>query len=286
MKVAWRCCGFRGLVAGFLLWLIDAVIPAVPAVTQQVGEVFQDCDVCPKMIVVSAGRFIMGSPETEEGRFDTEGPRRVVIIESFAVGVYEVTFEQWDTCAWAGSCGGAIPEDEGWGRTDRPVINVNWEDAQAYTAWLSAATGQEYRLLSEAEWEYVARAGTQTARYWGESEADQCRYANGDDDDLSCSDGYENTAPVGSFQPNEFGLHDVLGNVWEWTQDCWVGDYSEASNDGSARQSESNDCSSRALRGGSWGNSSRNLRSANRDWPLPGRERSTRFGFRVARSVP
>ena len=152
-------------------------------------------------------------------------------------------------------------------------------------SWLSKTTGQEYRLLSEAEWEYVARAGTETARYWGESETEQCRYANGDDDDLSCSDGYENTAPVGSFQPNRFGLHDVLGNVWEWTEDCWVEGYSDASTNGSARQSQSDECSARVLRGGSWGNSPRFLRSANRDRPLEGRENHPRIGFRVARSV-
>ena len=251
---------------------------------QEVGEVFQDCEECPRMVVVPDGRFIMGSPGTEEDRLDGEGPRRVVSIESFAVGVYEVTFEEWDACAWAGGCGGAIPEDEGWGRADRPVINVNWEDAQAYVAWLSEATGQEYRLLSEAEWEYVARAGTQTARYWGESEENQCRYANGNDEDLSCSDGYENTAPVGSFQPNAFGLHDVLGNVWEWTADCWIGDHADAPNDRSARESESDDCSSRVTRGGSWGSPPRRLRSAARTYPT--RENSPHVGFRVARRVP
>ncbi len=287
MKLARRFRGFRwGVVAGFLLGSIGVVVPAVvPAVAQEVGEVFRDCEECPRMVVVSAGRFIMGSPETEEARFDDEGPRRVVLIDSFAVGVYEVTFEEWDACAWAGGCGSAIPEDEGWGRANRPVINVNWDDAQAYVAWLSGATGQKYRLLSEAEWEYVARAGTQTARYWGESEGEQCRYANGDDDDLSCSDGYENTAPVGSFQPNGFGLYDVLGNVWEWTQDCWIEDYSDARNNGSARESGSDECASRVLRGGSWFSSSRSLRSANRDLPLGTGHHNT-IGFRVARSVP
>ncbi len=285
MKVAWRFCGFGcGVAAGFLPWVIGAVVPGVSAVAQQVGEVFGDCDDCPEMIVVPTGRFIMGSPETEEGRlYDMEGPRRVVSIESFAVGVYEVTFEEWDACAWAGGCGGAIPEDEGWGRANRPVINVDWEDAMAYVAWLSAATGREYRLLSEAEWEYVARAGTESARYWGDSEADQCRYANGNDEDLSCSDGYENAAPVGSFQPNGFGLHDVLGNVWEWTADCWIEDYAAAPNDGSVRESESGECSSRVIRGGSWGNAPGRLRSAVRTWPL--REKHPRIGFRVARGV-
>ncbi len=268
------------------LWI--AICADAPvAVAQEVGEVFQDCDECPRMVVVPGGRFIMGSPEAEEGRFlDQEGPRRIVSIESFAVGVYEVTFEEWDACAWAGGCGGVIPEDEGWGRADRPVINVDWEGAQAYVTWLSGATGQGYRLLSEAEWEYVARAGTESARYWGESEADQCRYANGNDEELSCSDGYENAAPVGSFRPNGFGLHDVLGNVWEWVEDCWIEDHSGAPNDGSARESESDECSSRVIRGGSWRSDAWGLRSAHRSYPVPGRERSASFGFRVARSVP
>ncbi len=284
MKLPRRFRGFRwGVVAGFLLSLIGAVLPAVPVEARQVGEVFRDCDECPRMVVVPDGRFIMGSPGTEEDRLDGEGPRRVVSIESFAVGVYEVTFEEWDACAWGGGCSGAIPEDEGWGRADRPVINVSWEDAQAYVAWLSEATGQEYRLLSEAEWEYVARAGTQTARYWGESDDNQCRYANGNDEDLSCSDGYENTAPVGSFQANSFGLHDLLGNVWEWTADCWIGDHTDAPNDGSARESESDDCSSRVTRGGSWGSPPRRLRSAARTYTT--RENHPRVGFRVARRV-
>ena len=285
MKLARRFRGFRrGIVAGFLLWLIGAVVSAVPVEARQVGEVFRDCDECPRMVVVPGGRFIMGSPETEEGRSHWEGPRRVVSIESFAAGVYEVTFAEWDACAWAGGCGGLIPEDNGRGRGDRPVANVNWEDAQAYVGWLSGATGQEYRLLSEAEWEYVARAGTQTARYWGETEEGQCQYANGSDDDLSCSDHFENTAPVGSFPPNGFGLHDVLGNVWEWTADCWIEDYSDAPNDGSARESESDECPSRVLRGGSWYSPPVSQRSANRT-PMRAAWTLDSIGFRVARSV-
>ena len=255
----------------------------VPAEAQEVDQVFQDCDVCPRMVVVPGGRFIMGSPETEEGRGDDEGPRRVVSIESFAVGVYEITFEEWDACAWEGGCGGAIPEDEGWGRANRPVVNVSWDDAQAYVTWLSGTTGQEYRLLTEAEWEYVARAGTQTARHWGDSESEQCMHANGNDDDVSCSDGFANSAPVGSLHPNAFGLYDMLGNVWEWVEDCWHDSYSNAPNDGSAAPSES-DCSYRVLRGGSTANDPAKLRSAHRgNWyPTIGHRY---YGFRVARSV-
>ena len=227
------------------------------------GTVFRDCAVCPEMVVVAAGSFMMGSPTWEEGRFDDEGPQhRVTIGSPFAVGVYEVTFAEWDACVGAGGCGGYRPEDEGWGRGRRPAINVSWDDAQGYVQWLSRETGEQYRLLTEAEWEYVARAGTTTARYWGDSESGQCRNGNGYDrtshaeygwdwnEPVACSDGYVDTAPAGSFQPNAFGLYDVLGNVWEWTEDCWNDDYSSAPTDGSAWQS--GDCSPRVLRGGSW----------------------------------
>ena len=171
------------------------------------------------------------------------------------------------------------------------MTNVSWEDARGYVRWLSRETGEEYRLLTEAEWEYVARAGTQTARYWGESESEQCRYANGRDrslgapltsdwDPAPCSDGYVRTAPVGMFEPNGFGLHDVLGNAGEWTQDCWNESYSGAPADGTAWSS--GDCSERAYRGHTWGDYPWALRSANRGG-LPAGFRG--IGFRVARTI-
>ena len=200
---------------------------------------------------------------------------------------------EWDACVSAGGCGGYRPEDEGWGRGRRPVINVSWEDAQEYVRWLSRETGEDYRLLSEAEWEYVARAGTTTARYWGESEVGQCRYGNGYDqsahlkhnllwDPVACTDGYSDTAPVGFFRPNAFGLHDVLGNIYEWTQDCWHGRYLGAPADGSAWQS--GDCSDRVLRGGSWKFHPRILRSALRGSD-PAGDHYNSYGFRVARTI-
>lgn len=156
---------------------------------------------------------MMGSPASEEGSpgrsQEWEVPRhRVTIGSPFAVGVYEVTFAEWDACVSGGGCGDYRPEDQGWGRGNRPVIGISWEDAQAYVQWLSQKTGQEYRLLSDAEWEYAARAGTETARYWGESEAGQCQYENGMDAAIlqeypdtwgaaSCSDGYVTTSPCG-----------------------------------------------------------------------------------------
>ena len=269
-----------------------------PVGAQEVGRVFRDCGSCPEMVVIPAGSFMMGSPASEEGRDDAEGPRhRVTIGYSLAVGVYEVTFAEWDACLAAGGCAGYRPEDEGWGRGSRPVINVTWEDAQEYVRWLSRETGERYRLLSEAEWEYAARAGTETARYWGESESGQCRYGNGrdaaalkDNPNLAdnpdwtvlCNDGYAGTAQVGVYEANAFGLHDVLGNVWEWTQDCWNGSFSGAPADGSVWRS--GDCSSRVLRGGSWDNDPDFLRSAVRGGIFPG-FRLIPFGFRVARTI-
>ncbi len=259
------------------------------------GAVFRDCAACPEMVVVPPGSFMMGLPGAEEGRFERERPRhRVTIDYPFAVGVYEVTFAEWDACLAAGGCGGYRPEDEGWGRGSRPVIHVSWEDAREYVRWLSRETGEEYRLLTEAEWEYVARAGTATARYWGERETGQCRYANGYDrtgqaeliftwDPASCSDGYVHTAPVGLFEPNGFGLYDVLGNVWEWTQDCWNESYWGAPADGSAWSS--GDCSLRVVRGGSWGNAPRDLRSAFRGRDSAGDRDNRYLGFRVARTM-
>ena len=162
--------------------LAALVIFAAPAGAQEVGEVFRDCDVCPEMVVVPAGSFTMGSPDTEEGRRDNEGPQHEVTIDyAFAVGVYEVTFEEWDARVRGGGCAAYEPYDWNWGRGRRPVIEVNWEDAWLYADWLTEQTGEEYRLPTEAEWEYVARAGTRTARYWEGPEREQCRHANGYD---------------------------------------------------------------------------------------------------------
>ena len=208
--------------------------------TVMAGQPFRDCLACPELVVVPAGSFLMGSPVSETRRDDDEGPQhRVTIPAPLAVGRYEVTFAEWDACVAAGGCPHR-PDDAGWGRgrRTRPVINVSWKDAQAYVQWLSRKTGQTYRLLSEAEWEYVARAGTSTAWYWGAREAGQCGYANGADEEakkhnsswtvVGCDDGYYRTAPVGRFEANAFGLYDVLGNVWEWVQDCWHESYEGA----------------------------------------------------------
>jgi len=235
---------------------------------------FIGCDVCPEMVVVPAGSFMMGSPSSEAGRDDDEDPvHRVTIAYSFAVGVFEVSFAQWDACVSDGGCNGYSPDDAGWGRGNRPVINVSWEDAQSYLKWLSAKTGKSYRLLSESEWEYAARAGTTTAYHFGGSIASsQANYGGN----------IGKTAPVGSYPPNAFDLHDVHGNVLEWVQDCYNVNYTGAPVDGSAWQS--GDCSRRVLRGGSWLNEPRFLRSALRGWITAG-GRNSYFGFRVARTL-
>ncbi|MDD9857148.1 MAG: SUMF1/EgtB/PvdO family nonheme iron enzyme [Gammaproteobacteria bacterium] len=249
-------------------------------------ETFSDCDVCPEMVVVPAGSFMMGSPSSEEGRYDDEGPvHQVNIARPFAAGVREVTFAEWDACVADGGCYGYSPGDEGWGRGKRPVINVIWEEARGYVRWLSAETGKEYRLLSESEWEYAARAGTTTPFHYGSTiSTGQANY-NGNYTYGSGAKGeYRGrTVPVGSFPANQFGLHDVHGNVWEWTQDCWNHNYQGAPTDGSAW--ESGDCSRRVLRGGSWNLDPRDLRSADRDRFATGVRSIGVGGFRVARTL-
>ena len=261
---------------------------------------FQDCPACPELIVVPAGSFMMGSPSGEAGRLDNEGPvRRVVIAESFAIGVHEVTrgeyarfvqaadHEAGSSCRVQNGESGAWTErpgaswrSPGFEQTDRhPVVCVSWEDAQAYVQWLSGKTGHAYRLPSESEWEYAARAGTGTPRYWGAA-AGPCEHANGAE--AACADGHVRTSPVGTFAANGFGLHDVLGNTGEWVQDCWHEGYGGAPAGGKAR--ESGDCGERVLRGGSWRDGPERLRAANRYGAASGM-RSSAAGFRVLRGL-
>lgn len=241
------------------------------------GERFRDCEGCPEMVVVPAGSYLMGSPSAEEGRRDNEGPQhRVTIGEPFAAGVYEVTFEEWDACVDAGGCGGYRPDDGGMGRGRRPVMNVSWHDAQRFVEWLREVTGEPYRLLSEAEWEYAARAGTTTRYHYGRTIA--LNQANGSVD----GEWYAKTLPVGSFDANDFGLHDVHGNVWEYVEDCYNGSYRGAPDDGSAW--ESGNCPNRVWRGGSWRNDQDALRSANR-FEIGPDNRLDYIGFRVGRSL-
>lgn len=327
-----RACGSRWAQAGTRLlaaWLVLALVgvspteaaskssrkaaprPATPAATTPVARaeacpppsaeqafaatpyaVFRDCADTPEMVSLPGGRFRMG--ELGDVGLSYERPIREVTIAPFALGKYELTFLEWDACHADGFCQ-KQPDDLGWGRGFHPVINVSWLDAQQYVTWLSRKTGQVYRLPSEAEWEYAARAGTETSYPWGESQASTCDYANALDIvghnlrpnwfwSVYCIDGYAFTAPVGSYPPNAWGLYDLQGNVWEWVQDCWHNDYTGAPLDGSAWIS-GGDCSKRANRGGGWGNHPRTLRVAKRDADSA-TGYGDAFGFRVVRELP
>ena len=237
------------------------------------GEKFSDCTGCPEVVVVPAGSFQMGSPAGEESRDRDETRRRVTIPEPFALGVREVTFAEWDACVSAGGCGRYRPAAGGWGRGRQPVIDVSWDDAQAYVAWLSRRTGAEYRLLTEAEWEYAARARTTTPFHTGATIAtSQANYDGRAAPYGAGVPGQFRGRPIaaGSLARNGFGLHDVHGNVAEMVADCY--------DDGGSA------CTRRVVRGGSWASPPRLLRSAYRSWCAPGL-RSPHNGFRVARKL-
>ena len=231
----------------------------------------RDCSDCPEMAVVPAGPYRMGSQNDQHG---------VTIGAPFAVGRYEVTFAEWDACARDGGCpqGEGVAKDRGWGRGRRPVIHVSWNDAKRYVNWLSRKTKKPYRLLSESEWEYAARAGTETAYSWGDEigvNLANCYRCGSRWDDSK-------TAPVGSFGANAWGLHDMHGNVWEWVADCWNDSYAGSPVDGSAWLT--GNCNKRVLRGGSWFNSPSDIRAAFRIRVATG-GRDYSSGFRVARTL-
>jgi formylglycine-generating enzyme required for sulfatase activity len=220
------------------------------------GSDFKECATgCPTMVVVPAGKFMMGSPESEEGHDDREAPQHeVTIAKPFAVGRTEVTFAEWDACVAAGACVQA--PDSTWGRDDRPVINVSWDDAKQYVDWLSRITGKGYRLLSEAEWEYAARAGTTTAYSWGDDIGKGNANCNGCDSEWDA----KQPAPVGSFKSNAFGLYDMHGNVFEWVEDTWHVNYEGAPVHGTAWLQGMD----HVIRGGSWDITPQYLRAASR----------------------
>jgi formylglycine-generating enzyme required for sulfatase activity len=243
------------------------------------GQVFKECAHCPEMVMVPAGEFMMGSPADETGHQRQEEPQHKVTIEQpYAVSRFEVTSAEWDYCVVLGGCTWPAPET-GWGRGRRPVMNVGWDDAKQYVAWLSRRLGKPYRLLSEAEWEYAARAGSDKAYAWGEEIGENRANCK---DCGSRWDGRQ-TAPVGSFAANEFGLHDMHGNVWEWVEDCYHDNYKGAPGDSLAWTANS-DCSRRVLRGGSWVTFPPLLRAADRVWDSTD-NRGSAFGFRVGRTL-
>lgn len=277
------------------------------------GTVIQDCADCPELVAVPAGEYVMGSSPKEKMReLDEEPAHRVRIAASIAVGKFEVTRAQYGVFAKEtgreakpgchSTRGGffhknpkATWQDPGFDqKNNEPAVCVSWEDARAYTAWLSRKTGKQYRLPNEAEWEYAARAGTTGRRYWAEAdEAASCKFASVADASYKsvspgaplfrCSDGFTHTAPVGRFPANPFGLHDMLGNVWEWVEDCWNEGYTGAPDLAVARVTGS--CNERVFRGGAWNSSPTTVRSAYRDRDSKD-ERHDNLGFRVARSLP
>jgi formylglycine-generating enzyme required for sulfatase activity len=239
-------------------------------------DVFKECKDCPEMVVVPAGSFLMGSAQGE-GRNNEHPQHGVIITKPFAVSKFEVTFDQWDACVAHGGCTLPAP-DAGWERGTRPVINVSWDGFQQYVTWLSKLTGGPYRLLSEAEWEYAARAGTSTPYSFGDNEKTIGEYA------WYANNASFKTHPVGEKKPNAFGLYDMHGNVWEWVQDCEHESYSGAPTDGTAWITDG--CEARVLRGGSWLSFSTDVDSAHRygeatDYRVQGYV----LGFRLARAI-
>ena len=235
------------------------------------GETFRDCEGCPEMVVVPAGDFTMGSTAKPA----ESPPHGVTLLKTFAVGRKEITFAEWDHCVDASGCG-YTPPDQGWGRGERPAINLGWTDAQQYVGWLSKQTGQKYRLPSEAEWEYAARGGAATPFWWGKE------VGSGHAKCADCGDKTPRTVPAGSFRPNAFGLYDTSGNAAEWVEDCWNPSYKGAPTDGSAWIS--GDCGLRVLRGGSFLDHATGVTSSAR-FRYDNDVRYYANGFRVARDL-
>ncbi|MGI9388010.1 MAG: SUMF1/EgtB/PvdO family nonheme iron enzyme [Methyloligellaceae bacterium] len=245
------------------------------------GDKIEDCGHCPELVVVPSGSFLMGSPKNESGRKRAEGPQHEVTISNpFAVSIHEITYDQWDACALEGGCNGYEPKAAIRGRGSHPVAYVSFEDAKAYVAWLKAMTGKPYRLLSEAEWEYAARGGTNTPFMTGKTL--MTKHANVDGSTVLISGRPQSTrgkpAEVGSFSPNPYGLYDMHGNLMEWVEDCWNDSHEGAQPDGNPR---GGNCRRRVLKGGSWYHGPSKARvSARMSFPRSARHNIT--GFRIA----
>lgn len=322
--MVWDSNGRRTWFGGVCLFLTTSVLAA---------QTFQDCPDCSRMVVLRGGTFTMGSPESEPERHKSEGPRSQVKVETFAIGETEVTRGQYavfvketrrqlpargcytfginNDVVFSSDAGEKLSDphaswlNPGFEQTDEhPVTCVSWQDAQDYVSWLARKTGRAYRLPSEAEWEYAARAGSTSMFPWGSDENDACRYANVGDRSLlrantivrgqvetalrtgqlvlrfaQCDDGSAYTTAVGQHQPNAFGLYDMIGNVWEYVEDCW-----QESLPDSGRAHEETSCGLRRVRGGSWDDSPAELRSARRSRVKPDLRRND-DGFRVARDL-
>jgi formylglycine-generating enzyme required for sulfatase activity len=293
-----------------ILLLVGSVLVPVARAEERVEREFRECTDCPEMVAIPAGKFVMGSPAEERGRFDSEGPQHPVSVPAFAIGKYDVTVAEFliflrETGFQPAACdpllgltwqspGGGLAYPPGPAESPRqPAVCLGWNAAQSYIAWLngkvrrpapSARQGAgPYRLPSEAEWEYAARAGTVTQRWWGDAIGQANANCNG------CGSRWDDKliAPVGAFGPNRFGLYDMLGNVWQWVSDCWNENYVGAPSDGGSWTK--GDCSRRVLRGGSWSNLPIFVRSATRsrgDATGADFDYSSYAGFRVARTLP
>jgi formylglycine-generating enzyme required for sulfatase activity len=234
------------------------------------GPSFKDCDECPEMVVIPPGNFTMG--------WTAEEKHTVSFTRAFAVGKFEVTFDQWKVCVDDGGCSHR-PANNGWGEGRQPVVDVSWVDAKQYTQWLSGKTRNNYRLLTDAEWEYVARAATLGKFYWGDDYSVICQYETVNRGVVSC--GNSKPSPVGEHRPNPFGVFDMLGNVWEWVEDCRNAKLVGAPSDGSAWLS--GDCNKRIFRGGNWDTKVKYDLWALR-WKNSATVRNANLGFRVAKS--
>ncbi|MGA8692128.1 MAG: formylglycine-generating enzyme family protein [Methyloceanibacter sp.] len=302
----------RRLLPSFVIALLALVPPGTSLAQIQKDREFQECPVCPIMVGIPSGTFVMGSPRSESGRFDSEGPQHSVAIKAFALGKYDVTSEEFltflrETGYQPAACNPILDmkwHSPGHGRAYSPyygeplrwpAVCLDWRDAEKYIAWLNVkvriehpATATDlangpYRLPTEAEWEYAARAGTTTARWWGNDVGIGKANCNG------CGSKWDNRllADVDSFAPNPFGLYGMLGNAWQWTADCWHPNYVRAPQDGSAWTDK--DCKRYVIRGGSWDNLPTFVRSAARSGSGPGGgeyDYSSLTGFRVARDLP
>jgi sulfatase modifying factor 1 len=306
--------------ASLLLMACLSLSSLAEAQEHKLGSSFRDCpEVCPEVVVIPPGSYLMGAApdDPHQNPAGEEQPQhRVKISYALAVGKYEVTRDEYavfvreTALSDPNGCNAHEPprwrtimglswHNTGFPQSGRdPVVCVSWQEAKAYTKWLSGKTGHTYRLLSEAEWEYADRAGSTGQAYWGDDQGQACLYANGVDATLterfpngkwentvSCHDGYIFTAPVGSLRPNVFGLYDMEGNAFEWVEDCWIADYKLAPDDGTARVPRS-DCTKRVNRGGSWTAMPTGLRSAHRGCDNFERTRVVDLGFRVARELP
>ena len=267
------------MVAFRVLFLLALVLAWGPAAAQtpdlKPGTVFRDCTDCPEMVVIPAGKFHMGL----NGKFPRELPiHRVTIAKPFAMGRFEVTFDEWEACFQANACV-KTPHDHNWGRGRHPIMNISYEEILDFVAWMKKRTGKPYRLPTEAEWEYADRAGTFTRFWWG----DEVGVGHANCKDCGTQWSAKGSAPVGSFKPNPFGLFDTTGNEWEWLQDCWNPTHKGAPDDGSARTD--GDCLQRVMRGGSWYYYSKNSQSS---WRSKNAMTGRGYGisFRLARDLP